>query len=70
MVHGVGSQDRDGATPVLTALAARFPGLQLIWTGGGDAGKLVAWVTTVLQRTLVIVKRPRPIQGFQGIQWR
>jgi len=48
MVHGVGSQDRDGATPVLTALVAHFPGLQLIWADGGDAGKLVAWVTTVL----------------------
>ena len=70
MVHGAGSQDHDGATPVLTALVARFPGLQLIWADGGDAGKLVAWVTTVLQRTLVIVKRPRPTQGFQGVQWR
>jgi hypothetical protein len=37
---------------------------------GGYAGKLVAWVTTVLQRTLVIVKRPRRTQGFQVLQWR
>ena len=70
MVHSAGIQDRDGAKPVLKTLVARFPDLELIWADGGYAGKLVAWVTTVLQRTLVIVKRPRPNQGFQGIQWR
>ena len=70
IVHAAGIQDRDGAKPVLTALVARFPGLQLIWADGGYAGKLVAWVTTVLQRTLVIVKRPRHTQGFQVVQWR
>ena len=37
-----------GPHQVLTALVAHFPGLQLIWADGGDAGKLVAWVTTVL----------------------
>jgi putative transposase len=37
---------------------------------GGYAGKLVTWVATVLQRTLVIVKRPRHTQGFQVVQWR
>ena len=35
-----------------------------------DAGKLVTWVATVLQRALVIVKRPRRTQGFQVLQWR
>ena len=70
MVHSAGIQDRDGAKPVLRALRARFPGLQLIWADGGYAGKLVAWVATVLQRTLVIVKRPRPTQGFRVLQWR
>jgi putative transposase len=70
MVHSAGIQDRDGAKPVLRALVARFPGLQLIWADGGYAGKLVAWVATMLQRTLVIVKRPRHTQGFQGLQWR
>ena len=70
MVHSAGIQDRDGAKQVLTALVARFPALQLIWADGGYAGKLVAWVTTVLQRTLVIVKRPRHTQGFQVVQWR
>ena len=48
MVHAAGIQDREGAKPVLTALVARFPGLQLLWADGGYAGKLVAWVTTVL----------------------
>jgi hypothetical protein len=36
----------------------------------GYAGKLVTWVATVLQRTLVIVKRHRHTQGFQVVQWR
>ena len=70
MVHSAGIQDRDGAKPVLRTLVARFPGLQLIWADGGYAGKLVTWVTTVLGRTLVIVKRPRPTPGFQVLQWR
>ncbi len=70
MVHAAGIQDRDGAKQVLTALVARFTGLQLIWTDGGYAGKLVTWVATVLQRTLVIVKRPRHTRGFQVVQWR
>jgi len=70
MVHSAGIQDRDGAKQVLTALVARFPGLQLVWADGGYAGKLVTWVTTVLQRTLVIVKRPRHPRGFQVVQWR
>jgi transposase len=51
-------------------LVARFPGLQLIWTDGGYAGTLVTGVTTVLRRTLVIVKRPRHTRGFQVLQWR
>jgi putative transposase len=70
MVHSAGIQDRDGAKQVLTALVARFPGLQLVWADGGYAGKLVTWVTTVLQRTLVIVKRPRHTRGLQVVQWR
>ena len=70
IVHSAGIQDRDGAQQVLTALVARFPRLQLIWADGGYAGQLVTWVTTMLQRTLVIVKRPRHTQGFQGLQWR
>ena len=70
MVHSAGIQDRDGAKQVLTALVARFPRLQLIWADGGYAGKLITWVATVRQRTLVIVKRPRHIRGFQVVQWR
>jgi putative transposase len=70
MVHSAGIQDRDGAKAVLTALVGRFPGLQLIWADGGYAGKLVTWAAHVLQRTLVMVKRPRHTQGFQVLQWR
>jgi putative transposase len=69
-VHSAGSQDRDGAKEVLRTLVARFPGLELIWADGRDAGKVVTWGTTVLQRTLIIVKRPRHTQGFQVVQWR
>ena len=70
MVHSAGIQDRNGAKPVLRTLVARFPGLELIWADGGYADKLVTWVATVLQRALVIVKRPRHSQGFQVVQWR
>jgi len=69
-VHSAGIQDRDGAKEVLRTLVTRFPGLQLIWADGGYAGKLVAWVATMRQRTLVIVKRPRHTQGFRVLQWR
>jgi putative transposase len=69
MVHSAGIQDRDGAKQVLTALVARFPGLRVIWADGGYVGKLVTWVATVLQRPLVIVKRPRHTRGFQVVQW-
>jgi len=70
MVHSAGIQDRDGAKQVLTALVARLPSLRLIWADGGYAGKLVAWGATVLQRTLVIVKRPQRTKGFRVLQWR
>jgi transposase len=70
MGPSAGMQDRAGAKPVLRARVARFPGRQLIGADGGYAGKLGAWVATVLQRTLGIVKRPRPTQGFRVLQWR
>src|SRR5499427_6662394 len=70
IVHSAGIQDRDGAKEVLRTLVTRFPGLELIWADGGYAGKLVTWVATVLQRTLVIVKRPRHTRGCQVVQWR
>jgi len=70
MVHSAGIQDRDGAKHVLTRLATQFPGVQLIWADGNDAGKLVEWVAATRQRTLSIVKRPRRTQGFRVLQWR
>ena len=30
----------------------------------------MAWAATTRRRTLVIVKRPRPTQGFRVLQWR
>ena len=70
MVHSAGIQDRNGAKQVLTKLISRLPGLKLIWADGGYGGKLVERVATVLQRTLLIVKRPRTSQGYQVLQWR
>ena len=70
MVHSAGIQDRNGAKQVLTKLISRFPGLKLIWADAGYGGKLVEWVAAVLQRTLLIVKRPRTSQGFRVLQWR
>jgi transposase len=70
MVHAAGSQDRDGAQPVLMAWVTRFPELQLIRAEGGYAGKRVTWVATVLQRPLVSVKRPRHPEGLQVLPWR
>ena len=70
MVHSAGIQDRNGAKQVLRKLISRFPRLKLIWADEGYAGKLVEWVSAVLQRTLSIVKRPRKNQGFQVLQWR
>lgn len=55
---------------MLRELVARYAGLQLIWADGGYAGKRVVWVATVLQRTLVIGKRPRHTPGFRVVQWR
>ena len=66
MVHSAGIQDRDGAKQFLTALVTRFPGLRVIWADGGYAGKLVTWVATVLQRPLVVVKRPRHTRVFRS----
>ena len=68
--HAAGLQDREGAPPGLTALGARFPGLQRIWAEGGDAGKRVAWGTPGLQRPRGMVQRPRHTQGLQVGQGR
>jgi transposase len=55
---------------VLRTRVTRFPGLELRWADGGYAGTLVTWVATVLQRALVMVKRPRHTPGLQVVQWR
>lgn len=51
-------------------LVALFPSIVRLWVDGGYAGKLVEWVTTELQRTLAIVKRPRETKGFAVVGWR
>jgi len=50
---------------VLTALVARFTGLQLIWTDGATRASSSHGSQTVLQRTLVIVKTPPHTEVFR-----
>ena len=43
-VHPANVQDLDGAKSSLEKLVGQFPGLRLIWSDGGYAGKPVDWV--------------------------
>ena len=69
-VHAANIQDRDGARSLLSWLVALFPSLVRLWADGGYAGKLVEWVSTELQRTLEIVKRPLAKKSFTVVGWR
>ncbi|WP_406567423.1 transposase [Azospirillum canadense] len=69
-VHAANIQDRDGARALLPQLGAAFPSILRLWADGGYAGKLAEWVTTELQRTLEIVRRPREKKGFAVVGWR
>lgn len=57
-------QDRDGARPVLQALAAAHRRVRLVWADGGYAGKLVDWAKAGLNIVLQIVKRSDDATGF------
>lgn len=64
LVTAASVQDRDGARPLLEALAASFRRIQLVWADGGYAGKLVDWTRTSLKTVLQIVKRTDDMTGF------
>ncbi|MEU4781783.1 IS5 family transposase [Micromonospora sp. NPDC023633] len=57
LVTGGNVQDRDGARPLLWALHACFPTIQLTWTDSGYAGKLATWAATHLTLTVQIVAK-------------
>jgi transposase len=65
-----GTQDRDGAKPVLWNLRRAFPGVKLTWADGGYAGKLVTWAKTRLHLAAEIVKRPDDPHTFQVLPRR
>jgi putative transposase len=67
VVHPANIQDRDGAKLAFAKakLAGPWPRLKRVWADGGYAGKLIAWVASVCQWILEIVKRNDDIKGFQ-----
>jgi transposase len=64
LVTAASVQDRDGARPLLHALATAHRRIRLIWADGGYAGKLVDWAKAGLNIVLQIVKRSDGATGF------
>jgi transposase len=64
LVTAASVQDRDGARPLLTTLAASCRRVRLVWADGGYAGKLVDWARTGLRLVVQIVKRSDTAIGF------
>jgi transposase len=64
IVTNASVQDRDGAKPVLTLLAASFRRIRLVWADGGYAGKLLAWASEQFHLRVQIVKRSDDATGF------
>jgi len=65
VVHSAGMQEQDGAKQVLERVQHRHPRLSLIWADGGYNVKwLLAWVASVRDWVLEIVKRPDEATGF------
>ena len=64
VVHAANVQDRDGAQLVFGKLRGLYPGLKLIWAGGGYAGKLIEWTKSLGGWVLEIVKRSDDLAGF------
>jgi len=65
VVHSAGMQEQDGAKRVLERVQQRHPRLKLIWADGGYNVKwLLAWVPSVREWVLEIVKRPVEAIGF------
>ena len=67
VVHSAKIQDRDGAKLVLARAQTKgpWPRMQLVWADGGYAGKLIAWVWSLCQWVLEIVKRNDDGKGFK-----
>jgi putative transposase len=57
VVHSAGIQDRDGAKILLRHAKKILESIEKIFTDGGYAGKLIAWVQKQFGITLEIVKR-------------
>jgi transposase len=74
MVTSASVQDRHGGKAILERLAARFPGIALIWADAGYANKidsgLVTWARTATGIVLEIVKRSDDVTGFQVLPRR
>ena len=65
IVHAGSVQEQDGAKRVLDKVKGRFPRLRLIWADGGyNVGWLLAWVKSVRDWAIEIVKRPEGAKGF------
>lgn len=64
LVTAASVQDRDGAPPLLSMLAASCRRVRLAWADGGYAGKLLDWATATINLTVKIVKRSDDARGF------
>ena len=67
VVHAANIQDRDGAKLVFAKAKSMGPWLRRehVWADGGSAGKLIAWVSSLCQWVLEIVKRNDDVKGFK-----
>jgi putative transposase len=67
VVHPANIQDRDGAKLAFAKaqLLGPWPRMKRVWADGGYAGKLIAWVDSVCQWILEIVKRNDDVKGFK-----
>jgi Transposase DDE domain len=70
MVTSASVQDRRGGRAILELLAARFPGVALVWADGGYANKIdsgiLAWAKEKLGLLVEIVKRNDDVKGLRG----
>ena len=65
VVHSAGLQEQDGAQRVLERVRDRHPRLKLIWADAGyNVRWFLAWVSSVRDWVVEIVKRPAHAQGF------
>jgi transposase len=70
LVTAASVQDRDGARPLLSLLAASCSRVRLVWADGGYAGKLLDWAKTTVKIAITIVKRSDDARGFQVLPRR